>query len=145
MTDEQVGRLAGTSDPLSKIFDVALLDLDGVVYRGGSAVSHASDALEAAAKAGMRLAFVTNNALRPPEAVAERLTGLGVPADPDDVVTSAQAAARLLAERLDPGAKVLVTGGIGLRQAVEQRGFVAVDSDEDDPAAVVQGYDPEIT
>ena len=49
----------------------------------------------------MRLAFVTNNALRPPEAVAERLTGLGVPADPDDVVTSAQAAARLLAEQLD--------------------------------------------
>src|SRR4051794_11944272 len=93
----------------------------------------------------MRLAFVTNNALRPPEAVAERLTGFGVPASVDDVVTSAQAAARLLSERLDPGAKVLVTGGTGLREAVEQRGFVAVETDEDDPAAVVQGYDPEIT
>jgi HAD superfamily hydrolase (TIGR01450 family) len=145
VTHDPAGRLHGSAKPLAETFDVALLDLDGVVYRGGSVVPHAADALEAAAKAGMRLAYVTNNALRPPEAVAERLTGFGVPATTDDVVTSAQAAARLLSERLDAGARVLVTGGIGLRQAVEQRGFVVVETVDDDPAAIVQGYDPEIT
>jgi HAD superfamily hydrolase (TIGR01457 family) len=140
-----VDGLDGTTVPLAEAFDVALLDLDGVVYRGGSVIPHAADALKAAGQAGMRLAYVTNNALRPPESVAERLTGFGVPATADDVVTSAQAAARLLSERLDPGSRVLVTGGIGLRQAVEQRGLVVVETLEDDPAAVVQGYDPELT
>nr|MDT0667611.1 HAD family hydrolase [Micromonospora sp. DSM 115978] len=95
---------------------------------------------------GMRSIYVTNNALRPPEAVAERLTRLGVPARPDEVVTSAQAAARVLVDRLGPGAQVLVAGGVGLRQAVEAVGLVAVDAAEPTtPAAVVVGYDPEIT
>jgi glycerol 3-phosphatase-2 len=143
--DFPIGRLNGCFVPLTEAFDVALLDLDGVVYRGGAEIPHAAEALAAAAEAGMRLAYVTNNALRPPESVAERLSGFGVPAEPDDVVTSAQAAARLLAERLEPGARVLVTGGAGLRQAVCERGLTPVDSDDDDPAAVVQGYDPDIT
>jgi glycerol 3-phosphatase-2 len=140
-----VGRLRGTERPLQESFDVALLDLDGVIYRGGSAIPHAADALGTASAAGMRLAFVTNNALRPPESVAERLSGFGVPASADDVVTSAQAAARLLTEHLEDGARVLLTGGAGLRQAVAERGFVPVDSADEDPAAVVQGYDPELT
>jgi glycerol-1-phosphatase len=101
--------------------------------------------LALAAKAGMRPAFVTNNALRPPESVAKRLTDFGVPASVEDVVTSAQAAARMLRERLQPGARVLVTGGEGLRRAVEDEGFVPVDGADDDPAAVVQGYDPTLT
>jgi HAD superfamily hydrolase (TIGR01457 family) len=143
--DHPVDRLGGSTTPLAENFDVALLDLDGVVYRGSDAVPHAAEALQAAQSTGMRLAFVTNNALRPPEAVAEKLTGFDVPATVDDVVTSAQAAARMLAERLDEGSRVLVTGGAGLRQAVEQRGLVPVDSADDDPAAVVQGYDPELT
>jgi HAD superfamily hydrolase (TIGR01457 family) len=144
-TGAAVDTLDGTDRPLCEVFDVALLDLDGVIYRGGEAVPHAADALDAVAERGMRLAFVTNNALRPPEAVAERLTRFGVPADPDDVVTSAQAAARLLAEHLEPGSRVLVTGGEGLRRAVSERGFRPVDSADDEPAAVVQGYDPTIT
>ncbi len=140
-----VDALSGSATPLAEVFDVALLDLDGVIYRGSDAVPHAAEALQAAQEAGMRLAFVTNNALRPPGAVADKLTGMDVPAETSDVVTSAQAAARMLAERLDEGSRVLVTGGAGLRQAVSERGFVPVDSADEDPAAVVQGYDPELT
>ena len=58
----------------------------------------------------MRVAFITNNAARPPAAVAEHLRELGVEADDDDVVTSAQAAARLLGDRLGAGARVVVLG-----------------------------------
>lgn len=130
------------SAPLRTSYDVALLDLDGVVYRGAQAIAGAADALAAARAAGMRLAFVTNNALRQPEEVAEKLAGVGVPAEPDDVVTSAQAAARMLAERLDPGARVLVCGGGGLRTAVRRAGLALVQSADDDPAAVVNGFDP---
>jgi glycerol-1-phosphatase len=131
-------------EPLASAYDVALLDLDGVVYIGASAVAGAADSLAKAKAAGMRAAFVTNNASRTPSAIAAQLTGLGVAASAADVVTSAQAAARLLAERLPRGAPVLVVGGIGLRSAVRERGFRPVSVASDRPAAVIQGYAPDI-
>ncbi len=137
--------LQGTSQPLAATFDAALLDLDGVVYRGKSPVDHAAEALAKARQRGMRLAFVTNNALRPPDEVARRIADVGVEARAEDVATSAQAAARLLEQQLPAGSKVLVTGGAGLRQAVTERGLTPVDRAADGPVAVVSGYDPELT
>jgi len=134
-----------SEEPLCRSYDVALLDLDGVVYIGGNAVPGASQALRKAAGEGMRLAYVTNNANRTPAAVAQILTGLGIAAAAEDVVTSAQAAARLLAERLPAGAPVLVIGGMGLRVAVRERGLRPVSTAADRPAAVVQGYAPGIS
>jgi glycerol 3-phosphatase-2 len=131
--------------PLSEAYDVALLDLDGVVYLGGAAVPGAAQALSQARTAGMRLAFVTNNASRSPSAIAAQLAGLGVPATPDDIVTSAQAAARMIADRLPQGAAVLVAGGIGLRLALRERGLRPVSTAAERPAAVVQGYSPDIS
>ncbi|MFH9611698.1 HAD-IIA family hydrolase [Streptomyces sp. NPDC017448] len=131
---------AGSGTALNEAYDTALLDLDGVVYAGGEAVAYAVESLAEARAGGMRLAYVTNNALRTPDAVAEHLTRLGVPADPSDVITSAQAVARLVADRLPPGARVLAIGGEGLRVALRERGLEPVDSADDDPAAVVQGY-----
>ena len=66
--------------PLHQLFDVAMLDLDGVVYRGREAVPHAAGALETARTAGMALTFVTNNASRSPAQVAQRLASCAVPA-----------------------------------------------------------------
>ena len=125
---------------LATAYDVALLDLDGVVYLSTEPVPHAAEALEAARAAGMRLGFVTNNASRTPTAVAEHLCALGIPADPHDVITSAQAAVRLVAERVPAGSAVLVVGADGLRHEVEAAGLRVVDSADDAPAAVVQGY-----
>jgi HAD superfamily hydrolase (TIGR01450 family) len=93
----------------------------------------------------MRLAYVTNNAFRTPAAIAALLTSLGVAAAAEDIVTSAQAAARLLAERLPAGAPVLVIGGSGLRMAVRERGLRPVSTAADEPRAVVQGYSPDIS
>lgn len=135
----------GCDRPLSEAYDVALLDLDGVVYTGRRPVPGAPEALAKARAAGQRLAFVTNNASRTPGAVAALLTGMGVPAEADDVVTSAQAAARLLAERLPAGSKVLVVGGMGLRHALYAQGLVPVSTAAERPAAVVQGYDPNLS
>jgi HAD superfamily hydrolase (TIGR01450 family) len=135
----------GCDRPLAQAYDVALLDLDGVVYLGGAAIPGAAGALGDASKRGMRLAFVTNNASRSPSAIAAQLTGLGVRAGAADVVTSAQAAARLLADRLPAGSAVLVVGGIGLRLALRERGLRPVSAAAERPAAVVQGYAADIS
>jgi HAD superfamily hydrolase (TIGR01450 family) len=134
--------LGKASGPLAAGYDVALLDLDGVIYLGGSVIPGAVDALAAATAAGMRLAFVTNNASRTPSAVAAQLCGFGLTARASDVVTSAHAAARLLAERLPAGAAVLVVGSMSLRLAVAERGLRPVSLASERPAAVVQGYTP---
>ncbi|MDI3419028.1 HAD hydrolase-like protein [Streptomyces luteolus] len=130
----------GSERALSEAYDTALLDLDGVVYTGGEAIAYAVESLLAARAGGMHLAYVTNNALRPPEVVAEHITELGVPTEAADVINSAQAVARLIAEQVPRGSKVLVIGGEGLRSALRERGLVPVESAEDGPAAVVQGY-----
>jgi ribonucleotide monophosphatase NagD (HAD superfamily) len=69
---------------------------------------------------------------------------LGIDAADGDVVTSAQAAARLLADRLEPGAAVLVTGTAALRDCIAAVGLRVVEDADADPAAVVMGYDPSI-
>lgn len=134
----------GDGRALCERYDVALLDLDGVVYRGGAAVTHAVDSLRAAAERGMHLAYVTNNASRTPTTVAEHLQELGIAASAADIVTSAQAGARMLTELVAPGSAVLVVGGEGLRVAVTERGFRPVDSMRDQPAAVIQGFSPQL-
>jgi HAD superfamily hydrolase (TIGR01450 family) len=121
-------------------YDVALVDLDGVVYLGNEPIDRASEALDKARALGMRLAFVTNNASRAPAEVAHHLVDLGVDATADDVVTSAQAAVRVIAERCGAGARVLVTGSPALRAAAEQAGLHPVDSPDEKPDAVVQGF-----
>ncbi len=139
-------RLGSTDGPLREQYDVAVLDLDGVVYRGRDAVPGAPEALNEAQSAGMHLAFVTNNAARPPSTVGDHLRELGVEAVDEDVVTSAQAAARLLANRLEAGARVFLVGGEGLRLALEERGLEPVTelAADEEVAAVVQGYGPDV-
>lgn len=136
--------LKQSSRALCEEYDLAILDLDGVVYIGPHAVPGAPEHLAAASRAGMHLAFVTNNASRPPAVVAAHLVELGIRAVPADVVTSAQAAARLVAERLPAGAPVFVIGGEGLFEALADEGLRPVQRIEDRPAAVVSGYHPEL-
>jgi glycerol 3-phosphatase-2 len=138
-------RTLGESEQLlAEAYDCAMLDLDGVVYVGGDAVTDAPDLLRSARERGLTLAFVTNNAARTPHAIADHLRRLGVDAADRDVVTSAQAAARELCSLVPPGSKVLVVGGEGLGEALRERGLEPVDSDLDQPVAVVQGFHPTV-
>lgn len=137
-------RLLASAEPLCVRYDCAMLDLDGVVYRGKQAVPDAADLLGRARSAGMTLAFVTNNAARTPAAVAQQLRDLGVEADESDVVTSAQAAAREVAGRVPAGSPVLVVGGEGLEVALQERGLTPVSTLAEKPVAVVQGFHPDV-
>ncbi|WP_157108805.1 HAD-IIA family hydrolase [Aldersonia kunmingensis] len=125
---------------LREQYEALLLDLDGTLYLGPHAIP---GTVEALAPGSERLLYVTNNASRSPSDVAEHLHELGFIATNDDVVTSSQAAARLLSERVDPGASVLVVGTEALADEVRRVGLVPVRSFDDGPAAVVQGHSPE--
>lgn len=135
-------RRSSTAAPLEGV-DVVLADLDGVVYAGSGALPHAVESLNRA-RDGRALAYITNNASRTDASVAAHLTALGLDTAPREVVTSPQAAMRLLAERVDAGSKILVVGGEGLVVEVERAGFIVTRSADDDPAAVVQGFAPEV-
>ena len=140
--EESLRGLASSAEALVERYDCAMLDLDGVVYVGGAAVPDVPQLLAAARARGMTLAYVTNNAARTPESVARHLTELGVPAEAADVVTSAQAAAREMAELVPAGSRVLVVGGEGLQAALRERALEAVTTADEDPAGVVQGFSP---
>jgi len=135
--------LGSCDRPLAERYDVGLFDLDGVLYLGDQPVQHAVASVQAARKLGLRPAFVTNNASRRPSAVAAHLSELGMSAQPEDVVTSAQVAARLLRDRLPPGSAVLVVGSDGLAEEVELAGLRPVRRADHDVAAVVQGHAPD--
>ena len=136
--------LKEADQPLARLHDLAVLDLDGVLYIGPDAVPGAVEGIRTARALGCRNAYVTNNAARTPGEVAEHLTRLGFEAAAVDVVTSAQAAARVLAGWLDPGAEVYVIGGPGLHRALAQRGLRGVSERTPGIAAVVQGYSPDV-
>lgn len=135
--------LGWSDQPLHQRYDAALCDLDGVLHLGDEPVVHAADAVRAARAAGMRFAFVTNNASRSPAVVAQRLTSFGMPAEPADVVTSAQAAGRTLAAHLPAASAVLVVGTEALADEVRGVGMRPVrtvqEAGEGGPAGVVQG------
>lgn len=135
--------LRGSSGPLLAGHRHVLLDLDGVVYRGRSLVPGADEAVDAVRRAGVRVTFITNNALRTPQSVVEHLRGVGVAARADEIVTSAVVAARFLAEEF-PDEAVLALGGEGLLTALADVGAKTVASADDGPGVVVVGFTPEL-
>ncbi|OBF25107.1 HAD-IIA family hydrolase [Mycobacterium sp. ACS4331] len=125
---------------LAHLHDCLLLDLDGTVFRGHEPTDGAVGAL---ADTSSRTLFVTNNASRRAEEVAEHLRDLGFTASAEDVVTSAQSAAHLLAAQLAPKSRVLVVGTDALAEEVSTVGLTPVRLFADEPVAVVQGHSVE--
>ena len=132
----------GLPSPLDGV-DVVFVDLDGVIYRGSVEIPYAVESLGRAATTS-KVAFITNNASRTDAFVAQRLTDLGLSVRPGDVVTSPQAAVRLLGQHIPEGSLVLVVGGTGLTQELEKAGYSITRDASNNPAAVVQGFAPEV-
>lgn len=129
--------------PLLERYDLTMFDLDGVVYVSGRAIDGVAVRLQRVRDAGVHLAFVTNNASRTPEKVAANLVKLGVAATAGDVVTSAQAAARVVRDTFGAGSSVLLLGGSGLEAALAAEGLT-VTAEPSEAVAVVSGYGPDV-
>ncbi|TLP93872.1 HAD-IIA family hydrolase [Nesterenkonia salmonea] len=124
--------------------DGVLFDLDGVLYAGPEAIPGAPEALAELSRRGRQCAFVTNNASRSAADIAEHLVELGIPAHADQVYGSAPAGIKLMSSHVPAPAKVLVTGSDSLRALCRQAGYTVVESAEDAPDAVIQGFEPTI-
>jgi glycerol-1-phosphatase len=125
-------------------YDLVISDLDGVVYLGAEPVPGAVEAINRLRSGSYPVVYATNNAARRPDEVAALISGLGVPATADEVLTSPQAAAALLADRLPQGSRVLVVGTDALGTEVRGVGLAPVSSADGEPVAVVQGYGPRV-
>ena len=126
-------------------YDALLVDLDGVVHLGADAIPAAGPTLDRARADDVGVVFVTNNASQTATDVAARLVALGVHADPREVLTSSMVAADVLAGRLERGSRVLVVGGAGLSGPIADVGLTPVTTAVEEPAAVVQGWSPDLT
>lgn len=146
--------------PLLSSFDALVCDLDGVVYHGVAPIADAVIALQEASESGIRVIYATNNASRTPHDVAAQLAGFELSLADEDVITSSVAGAHVLAAQLPPGARVLAVGGPGVGVALAAEGLTPVTaqasaaaavapgegrSSSPEPAAVLQGYGPEVT
>ncbi|AVG24143.1 glycerol 3-phosphate phosphatase [Pontimonas salivibrio] len=134
------GRSGKTDTPLAGK-DALFLDLDGVIYRGPDPIDYAVESINQTA---LPVAYLTNNASRTPEQVADQLRGYGLELVPEHVVTSPQAAVALLKTMIPAASTVLVVGGEGLLREIAEAGFSITTSADDEPVAVVQGFSPEV-
>ncbi len=100
-----------------------LLDLDGVVWIDGRVLPGVAEALRVLRSRGLPLLFLTNNPRGSREQYAARLTASGVPTGPDEVLTSARAAAQLVAAREPAGIDVLVIGSPALHAEARAAGL----------------------
>jgi glycerol 3-phosphatase-2 len=111
-----------------------VLDLDGVVWLGGKPIAGSAEAVSELRRAGERVLFVTNNSSATIGDYVGRLRSAGVEAGPEDLVTSAQAAARMVPQ----GSSVLVCAGAGVEEALVERGATPVERGPCD--AVIVGW-----
>ncbi|WP_341277874.1 TIGR01457 family HAD-type hydrolase [Paenibacillus sp. FSL H8-0537] len=118
-----------------------LIDLDGTLYHGTRRIVGADALLRKLKELNLPYRFVTNNSSATPEEVAERLNRMDIPAEAQDVCTSAQAAAEYVAS-VKPGASVFVIGEAGLRAAIVEAGLRLT---EEQPDFVIQGIDRELS
>jgi HAD superfamily hydrolase (TIGR01450 family) len=124
---------------------VVCCDLDGVIWRGDAPIPGSAEAIAALRAAGFRVGFITNNSSIRIAGYVERLAAFGVPAEPHDVCTSAQAAAALVASKVGPGAAVLACAGPGVIEALTERGLRVLEAGADPGPvdAVVVGFHPQ--
>ena len=105
-----------------------LLDLDGTVYVGERLIQGAGEAIRALRESGRRVAFLSNKPLQTRADYAVKLTRLGIPAAPDDVINSSLVLARHL-RGLDPGAPVYVIGERPMLDELQAHGFEVRDDE----------------
>ena len=111
-----------------------VFDLDGVIWRGDSAITGAAECVSALQERGCRTLFASNNSTRAPHSFASKLSGMNIRAAPADIVTSTTVTVAYLRRRFPDGGRVFIVGEAGLRAQLEGAGFEVVQANQDGKA-----------
>ncbi|MGC5328221.1 TIGR01457 family HAD-type hydrolase [Brevibacillus sp. SYSU BS000544] len=125
-----------------KNYSAYLLDLDGTIYRGSEIIPEAIAFIQHLREVQIPFLYLTNNSSATPQAVADRLTGMGLPTNPEEVYTSSMATAAYLAERKSEGTPIYLIGESGIEEALKEKGFILT---AEKPEYVVVGIDRKFT
>ncbi|AKK11031.1 HAD-IIA family hydrolase [Corynebacterium uterequi] len=120
-------------------YDSLLLDLDGTVWEGGRAIA---GAVEAITGSGLPAMYITNNASRAPQVVADMLGDIGLNTRAEQVLTSAQAAIGMVREQCPDASTVYVVGSESFKDLAREAGYTLVESADDHPEVVLHGHNP---
>lgn len=124
---------------LSKLYEAYIFDLDGTVYLGDAFLPTAQETLQQLRALGKRTVFLSNNPTRTREAYADKLTRLGLPSSPEDVINSSFVMVQFLNKRM-PGVTLHVVGEQSLIDELERGGFTISDK-ADEIDAVIASFD----
>lgn len=121
-----------------------LLDMDGTIYLGNKLIDGAKDFLNTLKEKKIKYLFLTNNSSKNKDRYVEKLNGLGIEANREDVFTSGEATTIYL-NRLKKGAKIFLLGTKDLEEEFEKAGFILVKERAKDIDFVVLGFDTTLT
>lgn len=121
-----------------------MLDMDGVLYRGETAIAGARELLEFLRLRGIPSLFLTNNSSLTPEDYVAKLARMGIRTTPDRVLTSALVAVEDLRHKATPRDRFFLLGGAGIRAAMAVAGLTLADR-YTDATYVLAGLDRAIT
>lgn len=116
-----------------------LFDLDGTIYLGSRLLDRAAELIASLRKSGRKVGFLTNNSNLPRSVHADRLTKLGIPTEPNEVITAAYVTLLWLMENV-PGARLWVVGEPPLLKKYSESGFVVV-TDPSQAQVVISSFD----
>jgi len=113
-----------------------IIDMDGVVWKADSPIGDLASTFRRIRERGLKFVFATNNSTKTSEKYVERLAQFGVDVETWQVITSSQAAAHAVAQKFPSGTRVFMIGEDGIQNALEEKGFEIV-STENAPSAEV--------
>ncbi len=119
-----------------------ILDMDGVLWIGDHPIGDLSRIFSHLDFLGIKYILATNNAVRKPGAHIEKLARFGVTVQPWQVINSAMALAKIMAQEFPGGGPVYIIGEEGICTALADCGFF---HQEENVLAVAAGYDRQIT
>ena len=121
-----------------------LFDLDGTLYLGDNLFPGARELLAFIRTRGGQYRFLTNNSSRSVDAYVQKLSRLGIAAQPRDFLTSVDAmAAHLHAHGMETR-RFYVCGTESMKSQLRAAGFTVAERRED-ADALLMGFDTELT
>ncbi|MBU1207420.1 MAG: HAD-IIA family hydrolase [Proteobacteria bacterium] len=103
-------------------FSGYIFDLDGTIYRGEKLIPGARETIEKLKAWTKKIVYLSNKPLQAREDYAAKLTHLGIPTEPAEVINSSFVMARWLSQRA-PGATIFIIGEPPLIAEMTREGF----------------------